>query len=299
MIGEFTYKLIGKESEQNKIIDIKNRIVRKIGSRIIPLGYIMTPVKLRETTKNVIISLTTYGERADTVWITIESLFRQKGERANVVLWLSENEFSANNLPKNINKLVKRGLEVRFCKDIKSYKKIFYCAKENREKIIITVDDDCIYPPYFLKKLLKANEDYPDTVCCYRCNKMILKNGKLAPYSSWVSGDDYSAIPRHDIVATGCGGVLYPAFFFKKNDLNNMAFCKIAPNVDDMWLKCLELKNNYKVCQIVCEYQGWIAVRGTKKTALYNTNVCENKNDIYFNKLLEYYNLDINTFITE
>ena len=297
MISDCIYNLIGKESEKNAIFDFKNKILRKIGSQLIPLCYMATPVQLKKTTENVVVSLTTYGERADSVWITIESLFRQNSIRARIILWLSEDEFSSTNLPRNIENLIKRGLEVRFCKDIRSYKKIYYCAKENSNKVIITIDDDCIYPPYFLEKLLQASADYPNTVCCYRCNKMLIKDGQLAPYSSWLSGDRYSKVPRHDIVATGCGGVLYPVDFFKKEDLENLDFYTIAPSVDDMWLKCLELKNKYKVCQIVSNYQGWIAVKGTKKTALYNTNVGENKNDIYLRKLLDYYNLDINLYL--
>ena len=40
----------------------------------------------------------------------------------------------------------KRGLTIRFCEDLKAHKKYYYAFKEYPDDIVITVDDDVIYP---------------------------------------------------------------------------------------------------------------------------------------------------------
>lgn len=297
MIANLFYFFVGKEDEKNNIKNLKNKIVRKMGSYIIPILYKIFPLKKQKVNNNAIVTLTTYGVRSEGVWITIESLMRQKKYHCQVVLWLSEDEFSETNLPKNIDKLQRCGLRVEFCKDIKSYKKIYYCAKQYIDRDIITVDDDCIYSGDFLKQLLDESKKYSDTVCCYRANRMKLRDGNILPYVKWENADQYSLTPRKDLVATGCGGVLYPKGFFRDEDLSDLEFYRVAPFTDDLWLKILEIKNNYKVCQIIRNYVGWIAVKGTKETALYNKNVGENKNDFYLKKLIEFYNIDIKEYL--
>lgn len=293
MLVDILYKIVSKEDENNKLLRVKNIVTRKIGTLFLPIIYKLTKNEYRYNDNDIIINLTTYGERTEGVWVTVESLMRQKECKSKIILWLSETEFSENNLPKSIVQLQNKGLEVRYCEDFRSYKKIYFAAKEFSDKILITVDDDCIYPSDFIKNLIIASKNNPQTVCCYRSKQIAFDNKKLLPYNSWVGGDKFSLKPRSDLIAIGCGGVLYPKYFFKEKDIETTDFYDVAPQTDDLWLKVLAMKNGYKIMQVVKNYKGWIAVKNTKNTALYISNVGENKNDYYLNKLLEYYDLDI------
>lgn len=69
----------------------------------------------------------------------------QQTRKANrIILWLSENEQNKE-LPMALQLQQARGLEVRYCKDIRSYTKLIPTLKLCPEAIIITVDDDCLY----------------------------------------------------------------------------------------------------------------------------------------------------------
>ena len=94
----------------------------------------------------IIISLTTYSLRIHNVYIALESLLNQTIKPNRIILWLAEEEFNEANLPISVLRLKERGVEIRFCEDYKSYKKLIPTLREFPEAIIITVDDDVIYP---------------------------------------------------------------------------------------------------------------------------------------------------------
>lgn len=97
----------------------------------------------------IIVSLTTYGRRLYRVHLTIESLMQQSMKANRIVLWLSD-EFK-DTLPQTLLKQTKRGLDIRYCKDIRSYTKLVPSLREFPEATIITVDDDIIYEYDVLK----------------------------------------------------------------------------------------------------------------------------------------------------
>ena len=72
----------------------------------------------------IIISLTTYSLRIHNVYIALESLLNQTIKPNRIILWLAEEEFNEANLPISVLRLKERGVEIRFCEDYKSYKKL-------------------------------------------------------------------------------------------------------------------------------------------------------------------------------
>lgn len=55
------------------------------------------------------------------------------------MLWLSDTD---KKIPSSLQNLTKRGLEIKYCKDIRSYTKIFYTLKEFPNALVVTSDDD-------------------------------------------------------------------------------------------------------------------------------------------------------------
>lgn len=113
--------------------------------------FSLTSLNNREKQNDkVVVSITSYPKRINTAYLSIESIFYQSLAPDRVILWLSKKEVCKNDIPKNLKKLKSRGLEIRMVEDnIKSYKKLFYAIKEFGDQLIITCDDDTIYPKFF------------------------------------------------------------------------------------------------------------------------------------------------------
>lgn len=105
----------------------------------------------------------------------------------------------------------KRGLEIRFCDDLKPHKKYYYAMKDNSDSVIIIVDDDMLYPENMTKQLISTHKRYPNAVVCEYAHRIeFSKDGKIAGYWNWTSNYDKQTEHMYRICPVGCGGVLYP-----------------------------------------------------------------------------------------
>ena len=257
---KFLYLLARPES--NKIfIKLINKIIAKIANLIMPIVYKCFNKELGiQDDNNVVVSLTSYPDRINKIWITIESLLRQSSKPKKIILWLAESQFpeKTKSLPKDLLKLQKRGLTIKFCEDIKSFKKFIYTAKIYNNYIIITADDDVIYPNDWIEKLLKEHVVNPNCVCCYRAHPIRL-NDNMRPkkYKDWDFTSNGVKGPSHLLIATGVGGILYPPNFFTKEMLDINLIQKLCPLADDIWLKVMELINDYKVVKVDDRCKHW------------------------------------------
>ena len=81
-------------------------------------------------TNNIVISLTTYGRRLKDVKYTLFSLFNQTLKPDRIVLWL-DNELNSDKTQKLLHTFIQNGLEIKFTKDIPSWKRMCYCILTN------------------------------------------------------------------------------------------------------------------------------------------------------------------------
>lgn len=240
-----------------------------------------------------IVSLTSFGSRVDTVHLTIQSLFEQSQAPKKIVLWLDQEEFQSNNLPESLVRAQSRGLEVKFCKNIRSYKKIIPSLLAYPSDIIITVDDDILYPSFFIEELMNTHRDYKNSICCYRAHQ-ITKNldNEINPYQSWQHNISFTP-PRMDLLATGAGGILYPPKCFSYDVLDEKTFMELCPTADDIWLKVAALQSDIP-CVVVPKHSAWAAlppfILGTQEECLAKSNV-KSENDIQLNRVLEHFGL--------
>ena len=243
----------------------------------------------------IIVSLTTYGARAYTVYLTIISLIHQTIKANKIVLWLSEKEFNTNTIPLTLRKLQEHGLDIRFCEDIKSYKKIIPTIKEFPYANIITVDDDIIYPSDLIERLISAHLQYPNKVCFTRgCNITFDKNGNLLPYKQWLKPSNIKSMTN---IPTGIGGILYPKDCFHKDVSNKELFMKLCPNADDLWLRTMCLLNEIDTYYIDC-YKNFshffIEIEYSQENSLSSTNNGQQStitNDTQFEQIINHYHL--------
>ena len=181
----------------------------------------------------VVVSLTSYEERFDDLVISLYSLLNQTIKPDRIILWLSDEFEGVNDLPYEITRFIKNGLEIRFVKDIKSYTKAVYAFKEFPNAIVVTADDDIYYPKNWLEKLYHSYITHPQDIQVHRAHRVKLNEGVIAPYESWVKHIEEESA-RYDNFLTGVGGVLYPPGCFSKEVLREDIFLKESPTADNI-----------------------------------------------------------------
>ena len=137
-------------------------------------------------------------------------------------MWLAKDEFANVIIPERLHEQEKRGLVIRYCDNLKSYKKFYYTAAENPDAYIVTVDDDIIYAENLLENLVKAYRKNPGCIICTRSHRMVKRNGRLLPYNSWITYEQ-----REEISETPT----YQNFFLSSFDISayKMSQIKILP----------------------------------------------------------------------
>lgn len=225
----------------------------------------------------LIVSLTSYPARIKSVWLVVKTLLNQKEVNDfAIILWLSRKQFpdGVESLPNNLKRLCPNGLIIRFVDDdLKSHKKYFYAFKEFPNNVVITVDDDVLYPSNLVYSLFTAHKRFTDCVICNR-GAVIRKD---FPYNEWGQVENYMT-PQDNILPTGIGGVLYPPKSYNEAIFSVDAIKQTCINGDDLWLSLMCRLNGTKVVHTGIKF-GFVTVLSTQDTALCIKNLNENKND--------------------
>ncbi len=242
----------------------------------------------------VIVSLTTFPARIDSVWLTLFSMTEQSVKPERIILYLSKLEFpdKDKDLPKKLIWFKKKGLEICYVEDnLKPHKKYYYAFEAYRNRSIITIDDDLYYPSDTIERLLRISNVFPNCVCANRASKIAFNSLGVVPYKEWKPVRT-TWQENGQFIAIGCGGVLYPASFrppklFEKETLN-----KTAPDADDLWLKAHQVLNNINVA-VGDYFPHPMVIPKSQKVSLMRTNAGGvGKNDIQWAKLDEEFNVN-------
>lgn len=238
----------------------------------------------------VVVSLTSYGRRIEQVHITIESLMRQTRRPHRIVLWLEEGLKDAP-LPYALRLQQKRGLEIRYCEDLKSYKKLVPSLKAFPDAVIITVDDDVVYDCATIDRLMRGHEAFPG---CVVCNTAVTLDSDTD-----YSHDNYTniySVPAHNILPVGVGGVLYPPHCLAPEVLDMESAMKLAPRADDIWFKAMALKQGTMAVRVATADavgRGFVSAQTVQDTALWLTNVRDDRNRLQYRDVMAAYQLSI------
>lgn len=269
------------------------KFLYKINKAVINLFY---PISQRcnkayglNENSRIIVSLTTYPARISTVWITIASLLTQTMKPYKVILWLAEEQFPDHKIPDSLEKMKQRGLEIRFCGDLRPHKKYYYAMQEYPEHYIITADDDTFYPENHIEQLWKEYEKHPDNIICHWSHRIGFDvSGEFQPYDEWV--DNNKENPSYATLAVGCGGILYPLDSLPAEAFDEGKITTYALYTDDLWLKCMEILQGKKI--VNCNQTPLIYFNNIKtmKSGLWTHNTGQSRNnDIVWKQLMELY----------
>lgn len=249
--------------------------------------------------EEIIVSLTTIPSRFDKIYYTIKSIFLQTLRPDRIILYL-DSDVSINRLPKNLEPFIKLGLEIESRPgNIRAHKKYFYAMKEHPKAIIITVDDDLIYPKFLIQSLYDMYTRYPKCVITARAHRITFDdNGDVVPYNKFDWEVDEIGVPSVSLMATGCAGVLYPPECLDKKYLAIELIEKLSLGNDDVYLKFVEIIARRKT--VLCSTNIWrdtTEIVGSQEVALSKDNVENNKNDLYIKKCMKHFGFTMNDFM--
>lgn len=194
------------------------------------------------TSKHLIISLTTYGERIKTVHFALESLINQSRKADKIVLALGHAEV----LSPELELMEKNGdIEILFTNDIGPYTKLIPTIKKYPNDLVITVDDDVLYPEDMVETLYQSHLANPNVIVTLRGYQMEYEKDSLKYYDAWEPCKKTTKA-SFDIFPTGVGGVLYFPGCFHEEVFHEELFLKLSHNADDIWFKAMTLKNGVK-----------------------------------------------------
>lgn len=249
--------------------------------------------------QEVIVSLTTFGKRIHDVALTIESIMQGSIRPNRIILWL-DYSFEGKQLPISLQRQIDRGLEICYCDDLRSYKKLIPTLKKYPEAVIITIDDDLIYVRDLVENLLCSYKEQPDMIHACRMHRITFKkDGSLDYYLKWqwqVNDDENTPLNFF----TSGAGTLFPPHCLDNEVFDQNVFLDICKYADDVWFNAMALKKGTLVKKVFThdnKGRDYIENMSVQDVGLLNINYANTKsnqpsmNDIQFKAVLEKYNL--------
>ena len=243
------------------------------------------------TSKDLTISITSFPDRINQIELCIQSIINQTVKPTRLILWLAQDQFKNIEIPHNLRKLEDYGLEIIFCEDYRSHKKYYESLSRWPEDILITLDDDVIYPEDTIEKLLETHAKHPKDVVCFRAHEIKFNNGLPLPYSKWNFTSPGIKGPSKSLFPIGVGGVLYPPNSLDKRVLEKDIFMNDCFHADDLWLKVMSLLKGTSVIKVVKYNKSFFTIPETQRMNLNYENVVEGRNDSQLEQLFKRFGL--------
>lgn len=194
--------------------------------------------------RDITVSVTSFGPRIREVAMAIESIMEQTMLPNRIVLWLNDElKHSPEIIPQSLRLLERRGLEIRFTRDIGPATKLIPALKAFPEDVIITIDDDMMYDFDMIDRMITAHRRHPQAVCAGRIDRIVPSNDGEGLKLIYDKADDLYLTPAPIMqpMALGVGGVLYPPHALHDDVFDTELMHRLAPKADDLWFKAMEL----------------------------------------------------------
>lgn len=260
--------------------------------------YLFKPIlKPSANSVSITVSLTTYPARVKWLPVVIGSILRQTRQPNRIVVYLSKEQFE-NEKIRVLETLRKQGVKVVFeDNDMRSHKKYLYAFISYPNDVIITIDDDIVYDKRMIEDLYNSYLKHPNAVSAKRVHRMRFGNdGRIKKYKDWdISSRELIDAESLELLATGCGGVLYPPHTLDERVTDISAIKNTCLYADDLWLKVMELLKGTPVVLVSSKSYTLKHIWSTDCDGLALSNVNENGNDEQLRKICDYFSLDLYT----
>jgi hypothetical protein len=226
-----------------------------------------------------VVSLTSYSTRLRSVHLTIESIGRGSVRPGRIILWVDP-DVVVDDLPVELQRLRRRGLEIasspgRYGPHTKYFP--YVMSEAPHDALLVTADDDSLYPRWWLASLQEAAAGSEDVVC-FRAHRVGFDpDGGLAPYNSWSPVTETGPSPLN--FATGVSGVGYPPAFLNELQALGDAFADTCAKADDVWLHYAAVRGGRRIRQLGPRPRKFPEVLSTQVMALHRGNTGQAAND--------------------
>lgn len=264
------FKLLNKISFVNKYL---SKFVNVLNKRKFP---------------EVIVSFTSYPLRIDYLQPMLETIFNQTRKADKVILWLAESEFphQESDLPPYLTELnTQSKIIIEWCNDLKPHKKYFYALQKYHNSIVITVDDDLLFPPDLIECLLASYAKFPQAISAMRTHLMEQNGAKFAPYNSFVIRQNLIIDePAMSLLATNGAGSLFPPNLLNFKYFQESLVKDMCLYTDDLWLKTVEVLSGVPVVQ-PRKFGHLQHTKNSQDEALWYENVLQGRNNADLEKI--------------
>lgn len=244
--------------------------------------------------RQVIVSLTSHGNRIFDAYMAIESIMQGTVKPNRIILWLPDDRKVSSCY---LDNQVKRGLEIKYVKDIGPHTKLIPALREFPDDIIITIDDDIFYKPDMIEIMLRTYEEDSIAILANRVAVITTdKRGNVESYLKWIHYDYPKGVTKRNVII-GVEGCLYPPHSLSDEVFNEKAIKELCPTADDIWFTAMAMLRGTDILHINCRYEkgfaGGIANLRMQKSGLVhlNENPKECLNDSQIKAVFVKYNL--------
>ncbi len=253
--------------------DIANRLITHVDVRALASN--------ESGSTKITASLTTFPVRIQQVRYAIMSILMQTVRPDRVILWLAKEQFPNEIVPDNLKDLCNYGLEVKFCGDLRSHKKYYYALQEQeQDEVVITFDDDIIYHPHTIERLMSKHKEHPDSIICNQAHVMTFdEKGNIRPYNQWLSSTDDMANPNKDFMPLTGSGCLYPFNVMPEITFDKDKLKKYAFTADDLWIGYIARIAGVSICITDKAARIFSVVKSSQTQHLGQVNCLEDGND--------------------
>jgi hypothetical protein len=240
-----------------------------------------TPVTSPQS--GVVVSLTSYGHRLNTVHLTLESIAAGSVLPSRLILWVDTEE-AFSNPSTQLKRLIERGLELRMSQNFGPHTKYYpYLLTTGSFACpLVTADDDQLYSRWWLEGLVRSYRQDPASISCYRAHRIQMSEGRMSAYESWKPCRSTTSSYLH--FATGVSGVIYPPSFLKHLKAAGSEFLTLCPKQDDAWLHVQALRAHMPIRQIYSRPLRFPIIPGSQSDGLFHTNVLLEQNDLQLSR---------------
>lgn len=284
----YNYDLFNKNISQKNMKYIDKR---KLSVEI--ENFNQKGINLKKREKLIIVSLTSFPDRIYDIHYCLYSLLTQDLKPDKVILWLAEEQFpnKEDDLTDEVINLKKNGLIIKWCNDIKPYKKLIPVLKEYPEDFIVTADDDIFYPKCWLKNIWEQHLKTPDAIISSRARKInFTSDGLIDEYNNWNLINSY-AEPSYLNFPTGAGGTLYCPDSLCDKVHDEKLFLDLCPNGDDIWFWAMAVLNKSKIVVVQKPLNDLIYINLARQRGILNeitlwSSNKDGKNDIQIQNVI-------------
>lgn len=247
------------------------------------------PLNTQPRTERVIASLTSYPARIPFVHLAVKSLMLQTYKPDRILLWLADEQFPGRQLPASLLALERYGLEISWMHDLYGHKKYYYPVKEQKpEEVVITFDDDLLYSPRAIERLIKTHQRYPDCLVCER--GQVFEDKSQPNPGRWKTISSIGVKePTFSMNPSPGGGCLIPYHGFHPDALDESLIRELAYKNDDLWYMFMCAQNGTRMVKTRKYHRLFSPIAGSQVEQMATDNVTGNVNVQVMEKLKAHY----------